>query len=329
MFYLGIDVSKAKLDCCLLAEQTPDKRKGKVVANSVAGIADLLRWLEKQGAVLAHTHALLEGTGVYHESAATSLYDHGLNVSILNPAQVRDFGKGLGLRTKTDGMDSWLLARFGLLQKPAAWQPPPAHVRVLRALLARHQAISDDLRREQNRLEKAQFSDTTPHSIHQSLRDCIAFLEQQLAQLKKDIDKHIDQHPDLKRNSALLQTIPAVGPKVSSHLLCVILASSFRTAEQLAAYLGVVPIERQSGSSVLGRPRLSKAGPARIRALLYMSAVVGIRYNPHVKALYQRLLAKGKSKMAALGAAMRKIIHLCFGVLKNRTPYMKNYSSSP
>jgi transposase len=102
-------------------------------------------------------------------------------------------------------------------------------------------------------------------------------------------------------------------------------ASSFRSAEQLAAYLGVVPIERQSGTSVLGRARLSKAGPARIRALLYMSAIVGIRHNRHVKTLYERLLAKGKCKMAALGAAMRKIVHLCFGVLKNQIPYRENF----
>jgi len=155
MFYLGIDVSKAKLDCCLLKKDAPDKRKSKVAANSVAGIGELLRWLTKQGAHPANTHALLESTGVYHESAASLLCDHGLTVSILNPAQVRDFGKGLGLRTKTDGVDSWLLARFGLLQQPAAWQPPPRHVRELRALLTRRQALSDDLQREYNRLEKA------------------------------------------------------------------------------------------------------------------------------------------------------------------------------
>ena len=168
----------------------------------------------------------------------------------------------------------------------------------------------------------------TPELIHQSLQGCIAFLERQLAQLQQDIDHHIDRHPDLKKDLALLQSIPAVGPQVGSHLLCVMRSSSFRSAEQLAAYLGVVPVERQSGSSVRGRAHLSKAGSARIRALLYMSAIVGIRHNRHVKALYERLLAKGKSKMAALGAAMRKIVHLCFGVLKNCTPYMENFASS-
>lgn len=327
MFYLGIDVSKAKLDCCLLNQDAPQKRKSKAVANSVLGVADLLRWLAKQGAQPADTHVLLEATGVYHESVSTALHDSGVTVSVLNPAQVRDFGKGLGLRTKTDAVDSGLLARFGLLQKPPAWQPAPVHVRALRALLNRRQALLEDLQREHNRLEKAQATET-PELIHQSLRECIGFLERQLAQLQQDIDHHIDQHPDLKKDLALLQSIPAVGPQVGSHLLCVMRSSSFRSAEQLAAYLGVVPVERQSGTSVRGRARLSKAGSARIRALLYMSAVVGIRCNRHVKALYERLLAKGKSKMSALGAAMRKIVHLCFGVLKNRAPYRENFASS-
>jgi len=327
MFYLGIDVSKAKLDCCLLKEDAPDKRKSKVVANSAAGIEALLLWLQKQGAVPAHTHALLEGTGVYHESAASLLCDHGVTVSILNPARVRDFGKGLGLRSKTDGIDSWLLARYGLLQKPTAWQAPLAHVREMRALLARHQALQVDLQRERNRQEKAR-STETPERIHQSLRDGIAFLEQQLTQLQKDLKQHVERHPDLEEDLTLLQSIPSVGQQLGNNMLCVMHTNTFHSAEQVAAYLGSVPIERQSGTSVLGRARLSKTGPAHIRALLYMAALTAIRYNPHVKALYERLLSKGKSKMVALGAAMRKIVHLCFGVLKNRTPYNANFAST-
>jgi transposase len=103
---------------------------------------------------------------------------------------------------------------------------------------------------------------------------------------------------------------------------------AFHSAEQLAAYLGLVPVERQSGSSLMGRTRLSKAGPARVRAVLYMAAVVATRRNPHVKALYERLLARGKSKMSALGAAMRKLVHLCFGVIKNQQPYQADYAKN-
>jgi transposase len=135
-------------------------------------------------------------------------------------------------------------------------------------------------------------------------------------------------HPTwLKEDLQLLTSIPAVGPQVGSNMLSVLRSHHFDSAEQLAAYLGLVPIERQSGSSVHGRARLSKAGPARVRAVLYMAAVVATRHNPHIKALYARLLAKGKAKMAALGAAMRKLVHLCFGVIKTRKPYQADYAN--
>lgn len=327
MFYLGIDVSKAKLDCCLLNENALDKRKSKVVANTLAGIVSLLQWLVKQGAEPGNTHALLEGTGVYHETAATALHDAGLHVSIVNPAQVKNFAQGIAVRTKTDASDSAVLARFGALTKPITWQPPPPHIRKLKALLSRHAALSKDLRREKNRMEKARASDI-PERILQSLQDSIDFIKKELNALQKDIDSHIDRHPDLKADLALLQSIPAVGHKVGTTFLCLMYSLNFQRAEQLAAYLGIVPIERQSGSSLRGRARLSKTGPSQIRAVLYMAAIVGIRHNPHVKAIYERLIAKGKCKMAALGAAMRKIVHLCFGVFKNKTPYRPDFLSN-
>ncbi|MEY3201911.1 MAG: hypothetical protein RIR70_1461 [Pseudomonadota bacterium] len=121
-------------------------------------------------------------------------------------------------------------------------------------------------------------------------------------------------------------SIPGVGPQVGNNLLSVMHNHQFRSAEQLAAYLGLGPVEHQSGSSVRGKARLSKAGPARIRAVLYMTAVTSIKHNPHIKALCQRLLARGKAKMAAIGAAMRKRVHLCFGVLKTRRPYASCYA---
>jgi len=326
MFYLGIDVSKAKLDCALLLDADTLKCKSKSVTNTRAGFAELLTWTAKQGVAPAALHAVMEGTGVYHEQAAIALADAGVTVSIVNPAQVKDFGKGLAVRSKTDGIDSVVLARYGALLKPAAWTPPSPQARLLRALLARREAIAQDLHREQNRLEKADATDT-PQLIYQSLSDSIAFLEKQLAKLQHDIDDHIDRHPDLKEDLQLLTSIPAVGPQVGSNMLSVLLSHHFDSAEQLAAYLGLVPIERQSGSSLHGRARLSKAGPARVRAVLYMAAVVATRHNPHIKALYARLLAKGKAKMAALGAAMRKLVHLCFGVLKTRKPYQADYAN--
>jgi transposase len=325
MFFIGIDVSKAKLDCSLLLDVSSGKRRAKTVANSRTGVSELLAWCEKQHASNHELHAILEGTGVYHEQAALALADAGVTVSIVNPAQVKDFGRSLGVRTKTDGVDSWVLARYGALLKPRPWTPPAQEARVLQALLSRREAIAQDLQRERNRLEKAEATETPP-LIRQSLLDSIAFLERQLAKLQHDIDDHINKHPNLKTDRELLVSIPAVGPQVGNHLLAVIHNHRFQSAEQLAAYLGLVPIERQSGSSLLGRPRLSKAGPARVRAVLYMAAIVGTQHNPHIKALYQRLQARGKTKMSALGAAMRKLVHLCFGVLKTRQPYQPNYA---
>lgn len=323
MRYLGMDVAKAKLDCLLLNEDG-NKGKSKSVANSRTGIADFLVWIGKQSISPGELHIIMEATGVYHEHAALALADAGVTVSIVNPAQVKDFGRGLAVRTKTDGVDSYVLARYGALLKPVAWTPPAPEARMLQALIARREAIAQDLQRERNRQEKADATDT-PILIRKSLSDSIEFLSKQLVQLQQDIDQHIDRHPGLKNDLALLQSIPAVGPQVGNNMLAVMHAHNFSSAEQLAAYLGLVPVERQSGSSVLGRARLSKAGPARIRAVLYMAAVVATRCNPHVKAVYERLLTRGKSKMSALGAAMRKLVHLCFGVLKTRQPYQREY----
>lgn len=327
MFYLGMDVAKAKLDCCLLLDAANSRRKSKVVGNTKSGVADLLAWVVKQHVSPEELHVVMEGTGVYHEQAALALADAGVAVSIVNPAQVKNFGRGLAVRTKTDGVDSFVLARYGAMLKPAAWTPPAPEARMLQALIARRDAIAQDLQRERNRQEKSEATDT-PAQIRLSLTDSIEFLSGQLAQLQQDIDRHIDHHPGLKDDLALLQSIPAVGPQVGNNMLAVMHCHDFGSAEQLAAYLGLVPVERQSGSSVLGRARLSKAGPARIRAVLYMAAVVATRCNPHVKAVYERLLARGKSKMSALGAAMRKLVHLCFGVLKTRQPYRYDYAKN-
>jgi len=327
MLYLGMDVAKAKLDCCLLLDDASGKRKTKVVNNTKSGVVDLLAWITKQNISTEELHVVMDATGVYHEQAALALADAGVIVSIVNPAQVKDFGRGLAVRTKTDGVDSFVLARYGALLKPSAWTPPAPEARMLQALLARRDAIVQDLQRERNRQEKANATDT-PELIRKSLEDSIKFLIAQLAQLQQDIDDHINRHPNLKKSMSLLQSIPGVGQQVGGNMLSVLSSHHFDSAEQLAAYLGLVPVERQSGSSVLGRAKLSKAGPARIRAILYMAAVAAKRCNPHVKAVYERLLARGKCKMSALGAAMRKLVHLCFGVFKTQMPYQRDYAKN-
>jgi hypothetical protein len=159
MFYLGMDVAKAKLDCCLLLDEASGKRKIKVVNNTPSGIVDLLAWVAKQNVSPEALHVVMEATGVYHEQAPMALADAGVMVSIINPAQVKDFGRGLAVRTKTDGVDSVVLARYGVLLKPKAWVPPPQAgdgfadrggvCRVVLAALAGHAVGRDELWRHQ------------------------------------------------------------------------------------------------------------------------------------------------------------------------------------
>jgi transposase len=322
MYYLGVDVAKAKLDCMLLNSAT-GKVKSKVVDNAAAGFKQLLEWLSKQKA--AEPVVIMEPTGVYHEAAALALTDAGLKLALVNPAQLRKFAQGLGVKTKTDKADSAVLARYGATQNPPAWAPPSASVRHLKALLTRRDAVADDLQRERNRQEANELS-ATPEAVRESIAQSIAYLEAELQRLQNMIDEHIDKDPDLRNKKELLETIPGVGPRVSAHVATLLAGRTFERAEQLAAYLGLVPVVWQSGSSVRGRPRMSKAGPAHLRKLLYLPAVVAGRFNPHIKALKERLLAKGKSKMAAIGAAMRKLAHLCFGVVHSGKPYDANFA---
>jgi transposase len=318
MFYLGVDVAKKKLDCMLLDTSSGKLKSKASIPNNAAGFADLLEWLNKNKAV--NPHVVMEPTGMYHEGAALALADAGLVVSLVNPAQLRAFAQGLGVKTKTDKADSAVLARFGAAQNPAPWQPPSTSARRLKALLTRRDAVADDLQRERNRQEANEFS-SVPETVGDSIAESISFLETELKRLEKLIAEHINNDPDLRNKKELLETIPGVGPRVSGHMTALFAGRTFGSAEQLAAYLGLVPVMWESGSSVRGRPRMSKAGPAYLRKVLYMPAVVARRWNPHIKALNDRLLAKGKSKMAAIGAAMRKLAHLCFGVIHTGKPY--------
>lgn len=325
MRYLGIDVSKEKLDCCLLADAADSKRKTKVVSNSAQGVQTLLAFVDKEGIARHDVHAVMEGTGVYHQLVAEALYDAGVVVSVVNPAQVKDFGRGMAVRTKNDTKDSFVLARFGALLQPAPWIAPPPHARQLQAYIARLDALKKDLQREQNRREKSVIG-REPSDVLESIEQTIVFLEQQLKRLRKKIDDHIKKHPDLQDDLKLLESIPGVGVEVGLHMLSVMRNRKFDSSEQLASYLGLVPVERQSGTSLHGRPKLSKTGPRALRALLYMPAIAAQTWNPHIRALRDRLKAKGKAPKAIVGAAMRKLVHLCFGVLKTRTPYEPHHS---
>jgi transposase len=321
MFVMGCDVSKKKLELALLVSLEPLKLRSKVVENHQPGWMALIEWACRQAHCAAgELHVVMEATGVYHEAAAYALTQAGVKVSVVNPAQVRDFAKGIAVRSKTDASDRAVLARYGATVKPPLWQPPAREVVELKGLLTRLQVIEADLARESNRLEQAQVS-VTPQLVLDSLHKSIAFLEHEKRALERRINDHIEGHPQLKHDRELLESIPAIGRKTASRMLCVLHSRPFRAARSAAAYLGLIPLQYQSGTSVYRPARLSKAGDGAMRAALYMPAIVASRVNPDIRAHYQRLLAQGKSKMSALGAAMRKLVHICFGVLKNQRPY--------
>lgn len=320
MIVLGVDVAKAKLDVALWLSVSKKWYACKV-DNDEAGCRKLLTWAQtKSGAGTDAIRVVMEATGVYHEVAAECLHDAGCRVVIANPKRVRDFARGLGFLTKTDTVDARGLARYGEHGEAQDWQPPAPEIKTLRALLARLAAVAEDLRREQNRQEKALVG-STPELVRDSILRSIERLTAEHARLRKAIDDHHDQHPGLKAERDLLQTIPAVGPVSADQLLCLLRSRPLDSARQAAAVSGLVPVEYTSGSSIRGKPRLSKQGNPKLRAVLYMASIVAIRHNNELRAIYDRLLAKGKAKTAAIGALMRHLVHIAFGILKHQLPY--------
>jgi len=321
MNIIGIDVSKIKLDCLWLKDSTTGKAKSKVFPNTEKGHQALIVWIEKQTRQpIDASHIVMEATGIYHEALAYALFKAGTQVSVINPAQIKSYAKSLGNRSKTDKKDSMVIARFGATQQPRLWQPEPDEIRILKALMARLEALEQDIGREENRLEKVQIA-CASNEVITSIETVLVQLKKEKQRLENLIDQHIDQNPGLKKDRQLLESIPGVGPVISRTMMMVIRSRDFISAPQCAAYLGLVPIAHESGSSINGRARLSKAGNTKVRAKLYMAAVVSIQYNPDIKIQYERLLKNGKVKMSALCAAMRKLVHICFGVLKHQQPY--------
>lgn len=317
---IGVDVAKRKLQAGWLVDAQRHRIKPKAVVNTREGWQTLLEWAQRYtGASPEQLHFILEPTNVYHEGVAEYLHEAGAVVSLVNPRQLRDFARSLGVRSKTDSHDRRVLAVFGWQYAPQAWEPLPPEAKHLQQLLRRLDAVEADLQREQNRLETAEIQGN--QEVIASHRNVIASLQEQRKRLRRQIDDHIDGHPQLRNDAKLLETIPGVGKHMRRELTALFAAYRFRTADQAAAYLGLHVVADESGEITKARPRLAKNGSARLRAKLYMPAIVAKRHNPRIHALYTRLCAQGKAKKTAIGAAMRKLIHIAFGVVKHQQPY--------
>ena len=319
-YFVGVDVSKKKLDCVWLRDVEQVKIKSKSIPNDAEGYSQLVGWLRQHvSQELSEVHVVLEATSVYHEGLAYFLADQGVKVSVTNPARVRDFAKGLGKQHKTDKQDGVLLARYGALTHPVLWEPEAVEIRELKGLLWRLSALEQDLQREVNRHDRAYLSGSS-EVVLASIRDMSEQLKREIIRVKQQIDDHINRHPGLRKDRELLESIPAIGPVLSRELLALFRSRCFASAGQAAAFVGLVPKLRESGPWK-GRSHLSKSGSGALRAKLYFAAIVGVRYNPDISSQYERLLKNGKTKMQALGAAMRKLLQICFGVLKHQSKY--------
>jgi transposase len=316
-YFIGIDVAKRKLDIALLHH---GKIKNKVVDNDPAGHAQLIRWLEQHEATADNSVICLEATGPYSEAVALALSEAGWPVSVVNPARIKGFAQGELARNKTDRADAALLARFCLAMRPPLWAPPAPAWRQLRAWVDRLEALKDMRQQEVNRIEAAQA--TSQSEIVDAIQTHVDWLDTQISQIEADIDDHIDRHPELKHDAQLLLSIPGLGNTTVAKILAYAgNIKRFANAKALAAFIGVTPRHRLSGTSVKGRTMMSRTGHAPLRKALYMPGLVGLRYNPAIREFGQRLRAKGMAPKAVVGAAMRKLAHLIYGVISSGVPF--------
>lgn len=313
---LGIDVSKKKFNVALLRG---GKYKHKKFSNNQEAFKQLGQWLAEQG--VGQLHACMESTSTYGEPLAEYLYDRGFKVSIVNPARIKGFAQSELMRSKTDKIDASLIARFCSAMSPGLWEPEPKEIRELRSLVRRVEALVEMRQQEINRLEVSE------KLIRRPIQDHIDYLTKQINSLKSKINQHIDKHPQLRDKQKLLESIPGIGES-TIHIVLAHFAytQKFGSAKCLCSFLGIAPREYQSGNSVRGRSRMSKVGRASLRKALFMPALVALRYNPIIIDMRERLTEAGKPKMLIVGAAMRKLVHLIYGVLKNGVPFDPEYS---
>lgn len=311
---LGVDISKKTFDVALLTDK---KTTNKKFDNSQKGFDMFIQWLKNKEIDTAHV--CMEATGSYSLPLAEYLHDRNFKVSVVNPACVKSFAQSRLSRVKTDKSDSNLIAEFCQTMKPEPWKPSPLHVRELQQLVNRLDSLIAIKNQETNRLEVA------GDIVKTNIKSVVTFLDEQIEKIEKLISEHIKNHTDLSDKEKLLASIPGVGDKTIAIVLAFLSnIEEFSTPKQVVAFLGLNPKIRQSGTSVNGYGRISKTGKSDLRKAFYMPALTSLRYNPIIKKFAERLDVAGKAKMVIVVAAMRKLIHIIYGVLKNQTLFNEN-----
>ena len=313
-FSVGIDVSKSKLDLALLHQ---GKIKNKVFANSQAGFKALLEWLEEHvpGGV-SSVHVCMEATGSYHEALALFLCDQSVLVSVVNPFVIKRYTESKLQRNKTDRADARVIAQYCEQERPAAFVPPSQSVRSLQALVLRLQTLDVMANAERNRLDVA-------HTVVKpSVQTVLDGLVTAIADVRRQISDTIDNDPDLKNRSDLLETIPGLGERTIPQLLaCIGAPERFESGKALAAYAGLCPAIKESGSSLRRRGGTTTFGNRFLKRCLYFPAMVAGRYNPAIRPFWQRLMAQGKPGKVVIVACMHKLLCLVYAVLKSGRPF--------
>lgn len=328
MQFIGCDVSKMTLDLAWFDE---DKRRwgGRLkVPNNSSGWQDLMQWAE-QCCWLDQCEicVVMEATGVYHLPVAGYLSAQGFKVLVCNPGRSADYARSQNQLNKSDQLDARALQRYGSrLEKVHWYQPDTPQISQLKSLLGLLDQLDKDVMRWQNRWEKITYQH--PGSVAcQGIRRQLKNLCREQVRTQKAIDRLIQGDEELRCNQRLMCSIKGVGAKTSQRLLPLVQGGRFESARQLAAFLGLTPCHKTSGTSLRSPGQLSGRGDANLRSKLYMPALCACYKNPELSVFYNTLLTRGKTEKQAITAVMRKLVHLCYGVVKNQTPYIENYGA--
>lgn len=302
--FAGIDVSKQRLD---IAVQGAHSRQWSVEHNE-AGILDLALELKK----IAPTLLVLEATGGLETRLVAALASAGVQLAVVNPRQVRDFARAMGELAKTDEIDARILAMFAERIRPEVRALPDEDARELDALMTRRKQLVDIRVGEKNRLYQAPSS-----AVRASIEAHIAWLDARISEVDEDLQKRIQASDLWREKDDLLRSAPGVGPTVSLTLLAGVPELGTLNRQKISKLVGVAPLNRDSGQ-LRGQRRIW-GGRSDVRTVLYMSTLSAIRYNPVIRAFYQRLLARGKVKKVALVACMRKLLSILNRMLMDKT----------
>ena len=314
---LGLDISKATFHAALLKNNKKDKAIVQLFDNNWDGFEALQHWLQEHGA--HQVHACLEATSVYGHPVATYLFHHGHQVSIVNPSRIKGFAQSRLSRTKNDRADAGIIAQFCKALKPQTWTPPAPEIARLQGYSRRLQALIKMKTQEQNRLKIAE------DELAADIEEHIQFLEKKIEAVKKQQQQLVEASETLLPQQKLLTSIVGIGEATAVTILAELGSiEQFRSARQLAAFVGLTPQEHQSGSSVRGKTRLCKIGSPHLRKALYFPALSAIRHSPEIQALKAHFLELGKNKMQIVGIIMHKLIRVVYGVLKSGKPFDPN-----